>query len=62
MVGKDSIFLFPHKTKLILSRLEANYKLLGYFIWRKYFQQNTEITEIIIYLGEKKKKETYTVV
>lgn len=33
-----------------------NDKLLWYFIWSKYFKQNTEITEIIIYLGGKKKK------
>lgn len=55
--GKDFSFLFPHMTKIILSKLEANYKLLGYFIWRKYFQQNTEITEIIMYLGKKKRRK-----
>lgn len=43
----EKIFLFPQKTKIILSKLEVNNKLLWYFIWSKYFKQNTEITKII---------------
>lgn len=47
-VWEDLIFLFPHKTKIILSKLEVNDKLLWYFIWSKYFKQNTETTKIIM--------------
>lgn len=53
----------PHpKARIVLSKLEANYKLLQYFIWSKYFQQKLETTEVIIHLRKKTMKERcYTV-